>query len=395
MYNIDSKRQTDAHTKDERCYMGQFQKKGPGDISPRARELNLRAESVNMHDHMMFEFAIRKALGQQNVFDSYYLPELKKGGFRTFVTTVGANSPCMCNLTDHLEFGCFEQIDMLRQEEAAGAAFRICCNMTDVENAHREGKVALIMAFEGARALEGRPWEESMVMLRTFYQLGLRVNCVAGGARTVFADGVGDIRAQAGLTTFGVKLVEEMNRLGILIDLAHMTDRSFFDVMEITQQPIMVSHVGVQAVCPVDANLSDERIRAIGKNGGLIGMEIVKTEIQKGAEETGELVTYDRVVDHIDHIVDLIGPEHICLGLDFDNFELVHNVFRAMSPAPGSIEGFHTGIPAGDHMLDEPSNVGEAYVIADYLCSRGYSDEQILGILGGNARRILTQVLGA
>ena len=371
-----------------------FQKKAPNEISDRAKELNRRAQGVNVHDHMMFEFAIRRALGERNVFNTYYLPELKRGGFQTFITTVGANSPCMCNLTDYLEFGCFEQIDMLRQEEAEGAEFRICRGMDDIQAAHAEGKIALILAFEGARALEGRPWEESMVMLRTFYELGLRANCIAGGARTVFADGVGDIRAQAGLTTFGVKLVEEMNRLGILIDLAHMTDRSFFDVMEVSTQPVMVSHVGVQAVCPVDANLSDERIRAIGKNGGLIGMEIVKTEIQKGSEETGELVTYDRVVDHIDHIADLIGVEHICLGLDFDNFELVHNVFRAMSPAPGSIEGFHTGIPKGDHMLNEPSNAGEAYVIADYLCRRGYSDQQILGILGGNAMKLIEQVLG-
>lgn len=374
--------------------METFKKMGPDDISKRAKELNRRSAGVNMHDHMMFEFAIRKALGETDVFDTYYLPELRRGGFRTIVTTVGANSPCMCNLSDHLEFGCFEQIDMLRQEEAAGAAFRICKNMRDIREAHQAGKIALILAFEGSRALEGRCGEESLVMLRTYYELGLRLNCIAGGARTIFADGVGDIRAAAGLTTFGVKLVEEMNRLGIVIDLAHMTDRSFFDVMEITSRPVIVSHVGVQAVCPVDANLSDERIRAIGKNGGLIGMEIVKTEIQKGAEETGELVTYDRVVDHIDHIADLIGVEHVCLGLDFDNFELVHNVFRAMSPAPGSIEGFHTGIPSGDHMLNEPSNVGEAYVISEYLCKRGYSDEQILGILGGNAERLLTQVLG-
>lgn len=374
--------------------MSDFVKMTPEDLSPRARALNAAASGVNVHDHMMFEFAIHKALGEPHAFDRYYLPELRRGGFDTFITTVGANSPCMCNLTDYLEFGCFEQIDMLRQEEREGACFRICRGMRDIRAAHAEGKIALILAFEGARALEGRPWEESMVMLRTFYELGLRLNCIAGGARTVFADGVGDIRAQAGLTTFGVKLVEEMNRLGILIDLAHMTDRSFFDVMDTTTQPVMVSHVGVQAVCPVDANLSDERIKRIGKNGGLIGMEIVKTEIQKGSEETGELVTYDRVVDHIDHIADLIGVEHICLGLDFDNFDLVHNVFRAMSPAPGSIEGFHTGIPEGDHMLNEPSNVGEAFVIAEYLCRRGYTDEQILGILGGNAMRMISQVLG-
>ncbi len=372
-----------------------FQKMRPEMLSERAKKLNHQAVGVNVHDHMMFEFAIHKDLGEEHIFDTYYLPELRKGGFQVVITTVGANSPCMCNLTDHLAFGCFEQIDMLREEEKAGAGFRICRTMSDIRVAIAEHKIALILAFEGARALEGRPWEESLVMLRTYYELGLRLNCIAGGARTVFADGVGDIRADAGLTTYGVKLIQEMERLGIFVDLTHMTDRSFFDAMEVATKPVMVSHVGAQKICPVDANLSDARIDAIGKNGGLIGMEIVKTEIQKGSQESGEIVTYDRVVDHIDHIADRIGVEHICLGLDFDNFPLVHNVFRAMSPAPGSIEGFYTGMPKGDHMLNEPSNVGEAYVIAEYLCRRGYSDEQILGILGGNALRVMEQVFDA
>lgn len=316
----------------------EFQKMRPEMLSDRAKALNRRSVGVNVHDHMMFEFAIHKAFGESNVFDTYYLPELRKGGFQVFITTVGANSPCMCNLTDHLEFGCFEQIDMLRQEEREGACFRICKTMGDIRSAIAAHKIALILAFEGARALEGRHWEESMVMLRTFYELGLRLNCIAGGARTAFADGVGDIRA--------------------------------------------------------DADLSDAQIDALGKNGGLIGLEIVKTELKKGAHESGEVVTFDRVVDHIDYFADRIGVEHLALGLDYDNFPLVHNVFRAMSPAPGSIEGFDTGIPKGDHMLNEPSNVGEGYVIAEYLCRRGYSDEQILGILGGNALRFMEQILG-
>lgn len=368
-------------------------KRGPNEIDPRAQKLN-QGLFINVHDHMMFEFAIRWAQGEKNIFNTHYLPALRSGGIDAIITTVGANSPCTCNLTDWLEFGCFEQIDMLRQEEEAGAQFAICTTVAQMDAAIAAGKIAIWLAFEGARALEGRYDEESMVMLRSFYRLGLRVNCIVGGARTVFGDGVGDIRAQAGLTTFGVKLVQEMNRLGILIDLPHMTERTFWDVMEITTAPVMVSHVGVQHCCPSDANLSDERIKAIGKNGGLIGMEIVKTEIVKGSQETGAVVTFDNVVDHIDHICQLIGPQHVCIGLDFDNFDLVHNVHRAMAPFPGSIEGFPTGIPKGDHMLNDPGCPKEAYVIADYLVRRGYSDKDIADILGQNAKRLLKAVIG-
>lgn len=185
-----------------------------------------------------------------------------------------------------------------------------------------------------------------------------------------------------------------MNRIGMLIDLTHLNDVTFFDCIEASKKPIIVSHDGVQAVCPSECNLSDERLRAIGKNGGVVGMEIVKTELVRGSQETGELVTFDNVIDHIDHIVKVAGIDHVGLGLDYDNFPLVRNVHRAMCPFPGSIEGFYTGIPKGDHMTEDPNDVSEGYVIAEYLVNRGYSDEDILKILGGNLMRVLEETIG-
>ena len=299
----------------------------------------------------------------------------------------------MCNLTDHIEFGSFEQIDMLRLEEEASDTFSICHNAVEIEETIAAGKLAVLLAFEGARALEGRADEESLCMLRTFYRLGLRLNCICGGGRTRFADGMGEMRADAGLTTFGVKLVKEMNRLGMLIDVTHMTDKSFFDVLEVSTKPVLVSHTGVQAICKNPNNLSDERIKAIGRNNGVIGMEMVKTEIKWKSQETGETVTFDDVIKHIDHIVSLIGIDHVGIGLDFDNFDLVHNIHRAMCPAPGSIEGYYTGIPQGDHMLDDPNTIADAHVIADYLVNHGYSDGDIKKILGGNMMRLFKETL--
>jgi len=366
---------------------------GRESVYSRAKRLNEASIFVDVHNHMMFEFAIRHALGEKNIFDSSYRNPLRKGGINVIATSVGANSPCTCNMTDNLEFGSFEQIDLLRLEEEKSSSFRICHNAREIREAVQEDKIALLLAFEGARALEGRSEEESLCMLRTFYRLGLRINCICGGGRTRFADGMGEARAEAGLTTFGVKLVEEMNRLGMLVDLTHMTDRSFFDVLEVTQQPVLVSHIGVKAVCDTPANLSDARIRAIGANGGVVGMEMVKTEIRKGSQETGERVTFDDVIKHIDHIASLIGTDHVGIGLDYDNFELIHNIHRAMCPAPGSIEGFYTGIPRGDHMLDEPNSLEQAHVIAEYLVRHGYSDADILKILGGNLMRLFDATL--
>jgi len=363
-------------------------------ISDRAKSLNRQSLTIDIHNHMMFEFAIRQqAYGEKDIFDKVFAPRLRTGGINVIATSVGSNSPCLCNLTDDLILGSLEQIDMLRIEEQSSKRMAICCSVDDIIAAAGQDKTAVLLAFEGARAMEGLSGEDSMVLLRTFYRLGLRINCIVGAARTMFADGMGEAGADAGLTTYGVKLVKEMNKIGMLIDLTHMNDRSFFDVMEVSEKPVIVSHVGVQAVCDNPNNLSDEQVLAMGKNGGVICMEIVKIEVDRDAYLKGERVDFDRVVDHIDHIVQLIGPDHVGLGLDFDNFTHVNNIHRAMCPAPGSIEGYYTGIPEGDHMLNEPKNDSEAYVIAEYLVKRGYSDADILKILGGNLLRVLGETI--
>lgn len=162
---------------------------------------------IDIHNHMMFEFAIRRALGERKIFDTCYGPALRAGGINVIATSVGGNSPCVCNLTDDLVHGSLEQIDMLEEEAAAGAGFRICKTAHEIEETVRSGKIAILLAFEGARALEGVHGEESLVLLHTFYRLGLRMVCIAGGGRTMFADGMGEARADAGLTRYGVKLV--------------------------------------------------------------------------------------------------------------------------------------------------------------------------------------------
>lgn len=205
---------------------------------------------------------------------------------------------------------------------------------------------------------------------------------------------MGDNRSQAGLTSFGVSLIEEMERLGILPDLTHMNAGSFFDSLEVVKKPVLVSHIGVQAVCPNPNNLSDERIKAIGANGGVIGMEMVKTEVEWEYAKKKRPVTWENVIRHIDHIAALIGIDHVGIGLDFDNFDMVHNIHRAMCPAPGSIEGFYTGVPLEDHMLDEPNKPSDGWVIAEYMVRHGFTDEEIRKVLGGNMMRLLKETIG-
>lgn len=366
---------------------------GMNHISDRAKRLHEGSLVIDIHNHMMFEYAIHEALGTPEIFDTCYAPALRAGGINVIATSVGGNSPCVCNLTDDLVHGSLEQIDMLRRAEAESTSFVICHTAQEIRTACSEGKIAVILAFEGARAAQGLEQEESLVMLRTFYRLGLRTICIVGGGRTRFADGMGEARADAGLTTFGREFIQEMNRLGMLVDLTHMTDRSFMDSIEASQRPVVVSHVGVQAVCPNPNNLSDERIRAIGRNGGVIGMEMVKTEILWDYERYHKPITWEHVIRHIDHIAGLIGIEHVGLGLDFDHFGMIDNIHRAMCPAPGTIEGFYTGIPKENHMLDEPNDLQELSLITEYMLRHGYSDYEVKAILGGNMMRLLEETI--
>lgn len=370
-----------------------FVKMRKSDLSARARKLNKEALMVDIHNHMMFEYAIRHALGEKNIFDTRYAPGFREGGISVIAASVGANSPCVCNMTDDLVHGCLEQIDMLRNDEDS-SGFRICESAADIEECRRKEKIGILLAVEGARAFEGIDREESLVLLRTFYRLGVRSVCIVGGGRTRFGSGMGDNRSQAGLTSFGVSLIEEMERLGILPDLTHMNEGSFFDSLEVAKKPVLVSHIGVQAVCPNPNNLSDERIKAIGANGGVIGMEMVKTEVEWEYAKKKRPVTWENVIRHIDHIAALIGIDHVGIGLDFDNFDMVHNIHRAMCPAPGSIEGFYTGVPLEDHMLDEPNKPSDGWVIAEYMVRRGFTDEEIRKVLGGNMMRLLKETIG-
>ena len=363
-------------------------------MKDRAKRLHEESVFVDGNNQIMIEFAIRKDLGHENVFDSYYAPLLRKGGIDVIDMVVGGNSPCLNNTTDYLTLGALSNIDKLLEEEKTSETFSICRNHADIERAMAAGRIAVLMKFEGSRALDGKDDEDDLSLLRTFYRLGLRGVCLVGSARTRIADGPGEDTAGAGLTTFGVKVIEEMNRLGMVIDMAQLTDEGFWDVIETTTKPIVDSHTNAFALCDNPRNISDERIKAMGENGGLIGVTFVKGEVKRWSTETGEVVTFDDVAEHLDYMVDLIGIDHVAIGGDLDDWELVDNVHRCWSPVPGLIENHHIGVPKGSTLIDSPHTLDEYSVITESLVRRGYSDDDIRKILGGNWLRIYKEVLG-
>jgi membrane dipeptidase len=362
-------------------------------MSIKINDLHFNNVLVDVHNQIMFELAIKIALGEKNALDNYYAPRLFKGGVNVINMIVGGNTPASTNMTDLLSWGAMDIIDMLETEVSRSKHFKICTSYTDISNAFVENKIAIVLKLEGSRAFDGKPDEESTSLLRVYHKLGVRMVGLVAGGRSKIGDGSGERRTGGGLTTFGVKVVRELDRLGMIIDVLNLTDPGFYDVLSITNKPILDSSSNVYDICAYPKNLSKERILAMGKVNGVIGINFLKGIVKQYANELGQKVSFDDVIKHIDYIANLIGTDHIALGPNLDNFETLQNIHRAWSPIPGSIEGQLIGKPQGSPVIDKPSCFEEFYIISEKLIQHGYSDDDVKKILGGNMMRLYKEIL--
>jgi membrane dipeptidase len=251
-----------------------------------------------------------------------------------------------------------ESIDALLTEiEAGGPGVRLALNAADIRAAHANKQLAVLLNIEGAEGIQG-----SLALLRNYYRLGVRMMGLVWNHRNEVADGTNEYGHEGGLTNFGRAVVKEMNRLGMVIDLAHIPPKGFFDTLELSEQPVLFTHGNVHKLHAHPRNLTDEQIKALAQKGGVFGISFVNTFMNK------ETATLKTVADHIDHVVQLLGSaDYVAYGSDFDG----------CTPPPG-LEDV-TRLP---HLTAE-------------LLSRGYSEADMEKILGGNFLRVFEQVLRA
>ncbi len=249
-----------------------------------------------------------------------------------------------------------QQIDgLLTQIEKAGPGVRLALTAADIRAAHAAGQVSVLLNIEGAEAIEG-----DLAALRNFYRLGVRMMGLVWNYRNEVADGAGDEAASGRLTQFGRQVVMEMNRLGMLIDLAHITSPCFYDVLELSEQPVLFTHGNCRALWDHPRNLTDDQIKALAQKGGVFGISFVNTFMNR------ETATLSTVADHIDHVVQVLGnADHVAYGSDFDG----------CTPPPGL------------------ENVVKLLDLTAELLRRGYTEADMAKILGGNFLRVFEQVL--
>jgi membrane dipeptidase len=277
----------------------------------------------------------------------------------------------------------------------------------DIERAHREKKLAALMGIEGGHAIQ-----DDLHLLRDFYRLGVRYMTLSWSNTNNWADSSGDIddpkiQHHNGLTDFGKQVVLEMNRLGMMVDISHVADKTFWDAIGVTKAPVIASHSAARSLTNAPRNMTDDMLKAVGKNNGVVMVNFfsgfINEDFRKAADAqskereaavkeylakqraAGKDVQYvdaekiqeewmariprpplSSLIDHIDHIAKVAGVDHVGLGSDFD--------------------GVSGALPDGIHSAADLPKITQA------LLDRGYSDDNVKKILGGNLLRVMREV---
>lgn len=271
----------------------------------------------------------------------------------------------------------------------------------DVVRLHGEGKIAVLMGVEGGHILEADPR-----LLDTFYRLGVRYLTLTHTADNEIGDSSGDKPRWNGLSPLGLQVVERMNRLGMMVDISHVSDATFYAAVQASKAPVIASHSSCRALCDAPRDMTDDMIRALAKNGGVMDINFYPAFLDAGyrqasakiskeenaavdavrkrlAGEGKQLswaeeikirhpfearlapVSYTRIADHIDHAVQVAGMDHVGLGSDFDGIESWPKGMEDCSKLPNLVRE---------------------------LVRRGYSEQDLIKILGGNVLRVMRQV---
>jgi membrane dipeptidase len=263
-----------------------------------------------------------------------------------------------------------QMIDTVRHDiiERYPNEFMAALRADDIEAAHRQGKIAALMGLEGGHAIE-----DSLRLLRDYYRLGVRYMTLTHANTNGWADSSGDmdkpgIAHHNGLTDFGKQVVREMNRLGMLVDISHVADKTFWDVLAVSGPPPFASHSSCRAFCSAPRDMTDEMIVALAKKGGVVQINFECSFLTQAARDASLAkrpqppATLADVVKHIDHVVQIAGIDAVGIGSDFDGVDCV---------------------PTGLEDVSKFPNLTRA------LLEKGYTAEQIRKIYGGNILRVM------
>ena len=369
-------------------------------ISERARKLHFSSIVVDTHDDTTQRFLDGKFdLGTRSSAGSIDIPRMREGNLSAIFFSIWIPS----KVTGPEAVGrALVQIDAVREQVRKHPNdLTLATTAAEVREAHKQGKIAALMGVEGGHMINS-----NLGVLRSYAALGMRYMTLTHSGNDEWADSSTDKAVHNGLTDFGKDVVREMNRLGVIVDISHVSDKTFYDALEVSKAPLFASHSSCRAICDAPRNMTDQMMKDLAAKGGVVqinyhvgflsqefrdaekaDLEInkaISAEVMKrcGENEGCQLIEGDRITreyveqgklprvdfakifEHIDHAVKVAGVDHVGLGSDFDGANMPYGMEDA------------TKLPK----------------ITEALLQKGYSEGDIKKILGENTLRVMTQV---
>jgi len=369
------------------------------DIAERAHKLHFSSIVLDTHDDTTQRFFSRDFdLGKRNPDGHVDIPRMREGGMNAIFFSIWIDGRIMGPPAVQKAL---DQIDAVHQNVLKYSKDMVLClTAEDVRRAHAHGKIAALIGVEGGHMIGN-----DIRVLRMFGDLGVRYMTLSHFYNDEWADSSTDKPVHNGLTEFGKDIVREMNRQGIMVDISHVSDKTFYDALEVSKAPLIASHSSCRALCNHVRDMSDEMIKSLAAKGGVIQINYERSFLdqaykdaydrtvggvvnsfdqesklcggdseclmRKTKERTDRLtaegklphVGWEKIIEHIDHVVKIAGPDHVGLGSDFDGADM----------------------PEGMEDCSKLPKITEA------LMRKSYSEDDIRKILGGNTLRVMEQ----
>lgn len=339
-----------------------------------ARRLHDQSLVFAIHTDMCPDVARRQRAGEEAVLANRHLPVLREGGITAVCEHVAGDAPYLIDFpfrntmaANRLKFALQGIEAMYIEADSSPDDVVIATSAQMIRNAKKEGKVAIVLCFEGAG-----PIEDDLSLLDIYHRLGVRCIGLTHNFRNLLADGLA-VGGNNGLTAFGREAVLEMNRLGIAVDVSHLTFQGFWDALDLSRAPIHASHSSCFDLCNHPRNLTDEMLTALAESGGIVGIHPLSAFITEEARPA----TFNELLDHIEHMVEVMGEDHVAIGPDI--MENYPEAEYALLWHDERLPEYHFVYPPEFDSLSKFPNLTAGMI------ARGFSDEAIAKVLGLNA----------
>ena len=323
---------------------------------------------MDTHHDIAIDVVDRRKQGERSVLSGHWGDRLRTGGVNVQILPLFVEDRFLPELGLRRVVEAAEAVLSDLREDHEGMI--LATSVREIDEALAGDKIAGVLALEGCDGLSGDP-----AMLRALYYLGVRIVSFTWNRRNEFADGTYGAETAGGLTAAGKFALKEMEIHGVICDVSHLSDPSFWDVAKLSRRPIMASHSNARAVFDHPRNLTDDQLRAIAETGGVVGLNFYADFVD------GDDPSLDRLVDHLSHIAETIGIEHVGIGPDFLEDSLRDLAKKAFEDTDYDPEILDRWIPECDGIEKLPQFTAK-------LLDRGLSKEDIAKVLGANFMRL-------